>query len=188
MRIRRRWFRVLIVVLTASSAALGAGDRSATVPMSPVAPIAPGCPPTGPDRGTFPFPIGPASTMVPDGATSATACRYRGLNPPDRYGRLEVSNALTDAQLQQLTANLNAVGPNVRPGTMNCPYDDGQSDVVVFNYPEQPTVYVTVELLGCAIASNGTVRSMLGGAPESPGAQALTILASVVGPPTGPRN
>jgi hypothetical protein len=34
------------------------------------------------------------------------------------------------------------------------------------------------------MASNGAVRSMLGGAPESPGEQALAVLASVVGPPT----
>lgn len=101
---------------------------------------------------------------------------------------MEASAALNDPQLQRLATNLNAVGPNVRPGAMNCPYDDGQSDVIVFTYQTQPPVYVTIGLLGCAIASNGAVHSMLGGAPESPGAQALAVLASVVGPPTGPRN
>jgi hypothetical protein len=96
-------------------------------------------------------------------------CRYGGLNPPEGYRRLQASGVASDGQLQQLVTELNAVGENVRPGVLACPYDDSQTDLIIFNYQDAPAIYVTAALLGCGIATNGAMRSMLHGYPDSPG-------------------
>jgi hypothetical protein len=113
---------------------------------------------------------------------SPPVCRYGGLNPPGGYRRLQASGVASDGQLQQLVTDLNAVGDNVRPSMLACPHDDGQTDLIIFNYQDAPAIYVTAALLGCGIATNGAMRSMLHGYPDSPGESALSLLGSLVGP------
>lgn len=161
------------------AAIIGAGPSAATPLRTTPPPVtAAGCPELGPDRGPFPFPVGPAEVMVPGVPSSAAVCRYHGLNPPAEYRRLEASADLTDSSLRQLVSDLDSVGANVRPGVTTCLYDDAQDDLIIFSYQDGDPVYVTVQLLGCGIASNGTMRSMLHGLPDSAGERVLAQLAA----------
>ena len=182
---RKKCLLVLIVGLAAGIATIGAADRCVASSLPQLPPSAPpddgSCPLTGPDRGAYPFLAGPETIMVPGTPSLATVCRYGGLNPPDQYQSLEASNDVTDSQLQQLITDLNSVGDNIRPGELACPYDDARSDLIIFKYEDAQPTYVTVQLLGCGIASNGAARSMLHGFPDSPGERVLALLSAVVG-------
>lgn len=181
----KKCLRVLIAVVAVVITTIGTTDRCAASLRTRVPPIEPpaddGCPLTGPGRGGYAFPAGPATIMVPGTPTSATVCRYGGLNPPDQYRSLEASNDVTDSPLQQLITDLNAIGENIRPGVLACPYDDASIDVIIFKYQDWQPIYLTVEPLGCGIATNGAMRSMLHGFPDSPGERVLSLLSSVVG-------
>ncbi|MBV8927984.1 MAG: hypothetical protein JO152_02510 [Mycobacteriaceae bacterium] len=119
--------------------------------------------------------------MVPGTPAAATVCQYGGLNPPERFGSLEASNDVIDPELQQLVVDINSVGANIRPGRLACPYDDGQTDLIIFKYPDSQPIYVTVQSSGCRIASNGAMRSMLAGPPDSPGERVLSFLSGLSG-------
>lgn len=178
----KKWLLVVIAGLVVGITTLGTAAEGLASPLLPdPPPAAGGCPLTGPDRGAYPFPAGPPTIMVPDTPASATVCRYGGLNPPDQYRRLEASNEVTDSQLQQLTTDLNSVGDNIRPGELACPYDDARSDLIIFTYEDAQPIYVAVALFGCGIASNGAMRSMLHGFPDSPGERVLSLLSGVTG-------
>jgi hypothetical protein len=181
----KKWLLVLIAGLAVGITAVGTADWCLASPLrqdpAPVLPTDGSCPLTGPDRSNYPFPAGPATIMVPGTPVSATVCRYGGLNPPEGYRRLEASNSVTDSQLQQLITDLNSVGDNIRPGLLACPYDDARSDLIIFTYQDSQPIYVTVQLLGCGIASNGAARSMLHGYPDSPGERVMSLLAVVTG-------
>jgi hypothetical protein len=146
------------------------------------------CPATGPERGDFPFPVGPASVMVPGTAVSAVVCRYAGGNAagPDRH--LVAAAVISGDPLAKLISDLNALGPNIAVGRMSCPYDDGQREVLIVDRADDDPAYVTIDLLGCSIASNGTLRSMLRGPADSPAERVRSALAAVVGPPAPPNS
>lgn len=146
------------------------------------------CPPTGPARGVFEFPPGPASMMVEGTAVSAVVCRYAGGSRRGQDRHLVAAGVVNGDPLGQLVADLNAVGPNIVPGRMSCPYDDGQRDLLIIDRAADEPAYVIVDLLGCSIAWNGTLRSMLRGTPDSPGERVRTALSAVVGPPAPPNS
>jgi hypothetical protein len=146
------------------------------------------CPPTGPERGVFEFPAGSASMMVEGTAVSAVVCRYAGGSHGGQDRHLVAAGVMSGDSLGQLVTNLNAVGPNIVPGRMSCPYDDGQRDLLIIDRADDEPAYVIVDLLGCSIAWNGTLRSMLRGTPDSPGEQVRTALSAVVGPPAPPNS
>nr|AQS22471.1 hypothetical protein pCBMA213_2_00107 [Mycolicibacterium sp. CBMA 213] len=144
------------------------------------------CPATGPERGAFPFPVGPVSPMVAGTPISAVVCRYAAGGSTDPGRRLLAAAAIDGDRLTALIADLNAVGPNIVVGRMSCPFDDGQQDLLIIDRAGDDPAYVTIGLLGCSIASNGTLRSTLRGASDSPGERVRAALATAVGPPAPP--
>ncbi|BBX86206.1 hypothetical protein MAUB_40790 [Mycolicibacterium aubagnense] len=145
------------------------------------------CPATGPGRGAFPFPVGQESLMVAGTPISALVCRYAADNVADQDRHLVGAAVIDGGRLSALVADLNAVGPNIVVGRMSCPYDDGQQELLIIDRADDDPAYVTVDLLGCSVASNGTLRSMLRGTADSPGERVRAVLAAAVGPPAPPR-
>ena len=66
---------------------------------------------------------------------------------------LEASNDVTESPLQQLITDPIAIGENIRPREVACPYDDARSDLIIFKYQDSQPIYLTVQLLGRGIAT-----------------------------------
>lgn len=117
---------------------------------------------------------------MPDGALSATICRYRGMDDPSlrHDGALAMRSTVSDAPtLQVLAAELNALPPQPA-GTAACPMDDDSVVVLTFHYAGIADDPVVVRLRGCSNATNGRVRSAVPGAT-------VTELQSLTGCPHG---
>jgi hypothetical protein len=141
------------------------------------------CPATQPTDGTFPFPAGPASMMVPDAPGSGLVCRFAGFNEPRPAKTLDSSAELTGADLAELVAALNALPDDWPRGPANCPADSGATDLIIFSYPQIEPIHVSLKLTGCASATNGAHSVVFLGSAAGPGESVLKQLASVVGPP-----
>ena len=119
----------------------------------------------------------PGSTfaLVPPGATSLLLCRYHGLNPLSRSGKLERARTVTGAsELGRLTHEFDML-PKA-PKLIYCPMDDGSAILATFSYTDAPPNPVSVGLTGCQIVTNGHVTRTAARAGAPPLVAQLTAL------------
>jgi hypothetical protein len=93
--------------------------------------------------------------MVPTGAVSVLLCRYHGLNPMERYQRLDAAALVTRGST--VRALLRGINGSFLPpeGTYFCPRDDASKAVAFFRYSNGHEAAVVIGLAGCEPVSNG---------------------------------
>ena len=102
-----------------------------------------------------------AQQLVAQGADSVLLCRYHGLNPMNRYGRLDYARRVTKrATIAYLTRGLDALKPYMGPPrVVSCALGTDAKVVAYFQYGAAREWTVNFELLGCGWVRNGrTVR------------------------------
>jgi len=109
------------------------------------------CPPTLPRAK----PLGkssPPGLFVPGVPSTATACRYAGLNSPSQ-GKLIEAAPVPDPDLPNLVLRLNTA-QRIPPGQVFFyPLDDGRRDVLLFGYGHGAPLTVIVARSGCGFTS-----------------------------------
>lgn len=100
-----------------------------------------------------------AQELVAPGADSVLLCRYHGMNPMNRYGRLEYALRVTKrATIAYLTHRLDALKPYTGPPrVVACPLDTDAKIVAYFQYGAAREWTVNFELMGCRWVSNGRI-------------------------------
>ena len=124
---------------------------------------------------------GLSKTLVPEGPTFLTICRYAGLDQKVKAGTLERSRVVTGAELAAFVKYVDeptwqTVNPHT---TYMCPMSIGLVDLLEFVYPSGSPVVVSVDLDGCPFVSNG-YRTVWGG---SLGARISSFVGSDTLPP-----
>jgi hypothetical protein len=100
---------------------------------------------------------GLSQTLVPEGPTYLTICRYAGLNQKAKVGTLERSRVVTGAELATFVNYIDEpIFQVVKPGEPYfCPVSTGRTDLLQFVYPSGSLLQVQVDVDGCTFVSNG---------------------------------
>jgi hypothetical protein len=167
----------LMVLLGASCSSSGTAEglaRSAAMSAKPPA----GCARREPRINRNPWPA-TLHELAPPGASAIRLCRYGTL---PRLA-LERARLVTDSGLvKKLVDDFNRLPPPPVP-TFNCPADFGSRIDALLAYPAGQRVTVSVDLTGCAPATNGNLDRLAAGfgTPRAYGPQLLAELGRLSG-------
>ncbi|HWS45395.1 MAG TPA: hypothetical protein VN636_06005 [Acidimicrobiia bacterium] len=97
---------------------------------------------------------GTAALFVPGHPVELLACRYHGLNQPQRVGTLAGSARLDPTPIA-VALNAATVVPN--KAAFNCPADFAETILLLFGYADGTALTASVAAAGCRFAHNGDI-------------------------------
>ncbi len=95
--------------------------------------------------------------LAPAGATTIELCRYSGLNATPRLTLVRSRLLRAPSLVRELLGEFNRL-PSPGSGVFHCPQDDASQIVAALGYPSGREVTISVELTGCRLVTNGSVR------------------------------
>ncbi len=100
--------------------------------------------------------------LAPAGATTIGLCRYSGLNGTPRLTLVRSRVLRAPSLVRELLGVFDRL-PSPGSGVFHCPQDDASQIIAMLGYPRGRTVTISVELTGCQLVTNGSVRRIAAG-------------------------